>query len=125
MIKKATLASTIQRLQEELSRLGNDLCAVGATDALRYPENFADATLAAALRSERITCSLRQLVYTGATKKAEYLSSAASAQGIDIRRHGQHIAITLPQPAPQASWTKPRIPDRPPVFCTERVHHGT
>lgn len=101
MIKKKTLDTSIQRLQGELCRLNNDLCAVGATDALRYPENFAEATLAAALRGERLTCSLRQLVYTGATKKAEYLSSAASAQGIVIQHQGQHITITLPSLLPK------------------------
>lgn len=97
---KRTLTDRVKYLTGEMDRLTNDLFAVERTDPLRYPENFEELTLGAALRGERLACSLRQLVYVG-VKKAEYLEQAADAHGIEIsHKEGPVTTIMLPQLLP-------------------------
>ena len=67
------------------------------TDVERYGENYADLSMNAALRAERIACQLRNLVYQTAPKEREtYMKKAANAQGIDIRQEANYTAISLP-----------------------------
>lgn len=95
-MEKIVLNQRIQKTEEELTRLQNDLCAVGRTNPLLYPENFSELTAAAALRSEKITCMLRQLACFPPSRRPVYLSQAAEAQGISISDTDGILLITLP-----------------------------
>jgi hypothetical protein len=70
---------------------------MNTTDIQRYPDNYEVLSTDAALRAERITCRLRHLIYaTTSIKKEEYLSSAATMQGIEIYDNSGILEITLP-----------------------------
>lgn len=94
---RAILSRRITSILSDLNRLTNTLYALNTTDILRYPENYEVLSTDAALRSEQITCRLRHLIYsTTGVKKAEYLSSAAVMQGIEIQCQNDILEITLP-----------------------------
>lgn len=96
-MEKQDLSSRTNRLRAEVRRLDADLIAIELADVKRFPENYSEMTINAALKSERLTCSLRNLVYAGSgAKKAEYLSQAAVAQGVSIESTQNSIYITLP-----------------------------
>lgn len=96
-MNKTSLAERVSRARQELDRLGGDLTALERSDPIRYPENFGEMAVEAATRAERVTCSLRQLVYSGlGAKKAEYLSNAASAQGVEISRNSDCLTVSVP-----------------------------
>lgn len=101
-MNKNTLGNRIHQIYDDLARLGNEVCAMEYTDVLRFPENFAEMTMEAALHSERLTCTLRNIVYTAVNaKKAEYLARAASAQGIRISHKRHQVSIILPSLLPK------------------------
>lgn len=55
------------------------------TDIQRFPDNYEVLSLDAALRAEKITCQLRNLIYATTTiHKGDYMVSAAEAQGIEV-----------------------------------------
>ena len=94
---RAVLSQRITSILSDLNRLTNTLYALTTTDIQRYPENYEVLSSDAALRSERITCRLRHLLYsTTNVKKEEYLTSAAVMQGIEIACKDDIIEITLP-----------------------------
>ncbi|MCI6621746.1 MAG: DUF6100 family protein, partial [Firmicutes bacterium] len=67
------------------------------TDIEKYGANYEALSTDAALRSERITCQLRNLVYiTDFSGKNSYLKLAADAQGITISQEHEILSITLP-----------------------------
>jgi hypothetical protein len=70
---------------------------MNTTDIQRYPDNYEALSIDAALRSERVACRLRHLIYaTTSVKKEDYLRSAAVDQGIEIQESGGILEITLP-----------------------------
>lgn len=94
---RAVLSQRITSILSDLNRLTNTLYALTTTDIQRYPENYEVLSSDAALRSERITCRLRHLIYsTTNVKKEEYLASAAVMQGIEIQYEDDILSITLP-----------------------------
>lgn len=85
LLNRTVLSQRISRIQSDIEKLSNTLCAMDNTDIERYPENYEMLSTDAALRSELITCRMRHLIYisTG-LKKAEYLTAAGIVQGIGI-----------------------------------------
>lgn len=60
-------------------------------------KRYEELSTSAALRSERITCQLRNLVFTiSSSGKSDYLKQAADVQGIQISSSEQILTITLP-----------------------------
>lgn len=104
-MNKNNLTERVNRVRQDLVRLDGDLTAMERSEPTRYPENYAELAMEAAIRGERLTCALRQLVYIGDTKKAEYLSQAATAQGVEISYEGDCMTITLPAQLP-GRWKK-------------------
>lgn len=90
------LYNKVNQVSAELSRLQNDLCAVERTDILLYPENFTELASAASLRSEGITCALRQLACQTPQYRMTYLIQAAEAQGVSVQEDGGVLTVTLP-----------------------------
>lgn len=67
------------------------------TDIQAYANKYEELSISAALRSERIACQLRNLVYTTTdTRKTDYLKQAATAQGIKISSASNILSITMP-----------------------------
>lgn len=95
-MNKKQLTDKINQTSAELCRLQNDLCAAERTDVALYPENFSELAADAALRSERITCALRQLACLIPASRVTYLAKAASAQGITIKEDAGVLTVTLP-----------------------------
>ena len=60
-------------------------------------DKYEELSISAALRSERIACQLRNLVYTTTdTGKKDYLKQAAAVQGIKISFSNSVLSITMP-----------------------------
>lgn len=98
MINNATtIFQRLQGVEDELNKVRNILFALKATDLQKYPANYESLSTDAALRSERIACQLRNLVYiTDFIGKSGYLKLAADAQGITIQQQNSILEITLP-----------------------------
>ncbi|MEO2261646.1 DUF6100 family protein [Dorea sp. YH-dor228] len=87
----------LQGVESEIEKLRNILFALKTTDIEKYGANYEALSTDAALRSERITCQLRNLVYiTDFSGKNSYLKLAADAQGITISQEHEILSITLP-----------------------------
>lgn len=84
-------------VQDAIQRLQNVLFALGNTDIRENPKRYQELSMDVALRSERITCQLRNLVYaTENDKRGNYLNQAAGAQHISICQQQRILTITLP-----------------------------
>lgn len=87
----------LQGVESEIEKLRNTLFALKTTDIEKYSANYEALSTDAALRSERITCQLRNLVYINDfSGKNSYLKLAADAQGIVISQEQEILSITLP-----------------------------
>lgn len=96
-MSEPNLSKKINGILNEVSKLSRTLCAMNNIDSQQYLENYEMLSTDAALRSELITCKLRQLIYGGTTiNKPEYLISAATVQGIEISENNGVLDITLP-----------------------------
>lgn len=99
---RAILSQRITSILGEIARLTNALYAMNTADLQRYPDNYEVLSTDAALRAERVACRLRHLIYsTTSIKKEEYLSSAGTMQGIEIRYEDEIMEITLPSLLPK------------------------
>lgn len=80
-----TIYERLQQIEDEIQRLNNTLFALKTTDIKVYGKRYEELSTSAALRSERITCQLRNLVFTiSSSGKSDYLKQAADVQGIQI-----------------------------------------
>ncbi|MFR5556205.1 MAG: DUF6100 family protein [Coprococcus sp.] len=59
-----TIYERLQQIEDEIQRLNNTLFALKTTDIKVYGKRYEELSTSAALRSERITCQLRNLVFT-------------------------------------------------------------
>ena len=92
-----TIYERLQQIEDEIRRLNNTLFALKTTDIKVYGKRYEELSTSAALRSERITCQLRNLVFTiSSSGKSDYLKQAADVQGIQISSSEQILTITLP-----------------------------
>lgn len=87
----------LQGIEDEIGKLNNILFALKTTDIQKYGANYEELSTNAALRSERIACQLRNLVYiTDYTGKSSYMKLAAETQGIQISQDNGILSIVLP-----------------------------
>lgn len=102
-MNRRTISYRIADIQDSLTRLGNNLCAMGTLDIQRYPENYEAISTEAALRAEKIACQLRNLLYASTTlPKREYLSRAGEeSHGISISVEDGIVKIVLPRLLPK------------------------
>ena len=78
--------------------------ALKTTDIQAYADKYEELSISAALRSERIACQLRNLVYTTTdTGKKDYLKQAADVQGIKISFSNSVLSITMPGYCPNVN----------------------
>lgn len=97
MDKRNLITRQIGAVMGDLTRLTNALYAMDTTDIQRYPDNYEVLSTEAALRAEKIACSLRHLIYsTTCIKKTDYLCSAGEVHGIAICQEEHYMAVTLP-----------------------------
>jgi len=96
-MERKIISKRIGEILDDISRLSNALYAMDTTDIQRYPDNYEILSTDAALRSEKITCRLRHLIYASTSiKKSEYLNSAGVIHGIQIEYQNGVMEITLP-----------------------------
>lgn len=113
------LLRRISSIGESLEKLRNSLLAMEMTDLQKYPSNYEELSTDAALRSERITCQLRNLIYaTVPAGKAGYIKQAAAAQGIDISLKDSILTIRLPGLLPK------RKVHTNTAFINEPIHYA-
>ena len=94
----------VNRLNDDVVRFKNAVCAYAMTDAARYPENFESIGLEMAMKAEALACSTRNIVGlypAGARKKV--LQAAADAQGIRVSKINTGFEIVMPGLMPKRS----------------------
>ena len=101
-MERRIISQRIAGILDDITRLSNALYAMDTTDIQRYPDNYEVLSTDAALRSEKIACRLRHLIYsTTSIKKADYLNSAGVIHGIEIRYEDGVMEVTLPSLLPK------------------------
>lgn len=96
------ISRRIADIQNNLSRLNNNICAMDSLDIQRYPENYETMSTEAALRAEGIACQLRNLLYASTSvSKAEYLVQAGEVHGIEILYENGILEVILPRLLPK------------------------
>lgn len=96
-MNRHTLSSRLLQIQEEIPKLSGTLCAMKITDTDVYGKNYQKLSLDAALRAERIACSLRNLIFAANLVEKPYLmEKTAEIQGIAIEHGSDYVEITLP-----------------------------
>lgn len=96
-MNRFTLSARLSRIQEEIPKLSNTISAMKITDTDAYGKNYEELSLDAALRAERIACSLRNLIFAAnLIEKPVLMEKTAEIQGIEIRHTNDHVEIILP-----------------------------
>lgn len=92
-----TISSRLSRIEEEIPKLSNTISAMKITDTGTYGKNYEELSLDAALRAERIACSLRNLIFaTNLVSKPVLMDAVAREHGIQITHDSDRVVITLP-----------------------------
>ena len=94
----------VNRLNDDVVRFKNAICAYAMTDATRYPENFESIGLEMAMKAEAIACSTRNIVsvYPAGIRK-KVLQTAVDSQGIQVNRTNTGFEIIMPGLMPKRS----------------------
>lgn len=92
-----TLSSRLSHIEEEIPKLKNTISAMKITNTGIYGKNYEELSLDAAIRAERIACSLRNLIYaTNLINKPKLMDAVAKEHGIEISHSYDRVIITLP-----------------------------
>ncbi len=96
-MNRFTLSARLSRIQEEIPKLSNTISAMKITDTDAYGKNYEELSLDAALRAEKIACSLRNLIFAAnLIEKPVLMEKTAELQGIEIHHTNDHVEIILP-----------------------------
>ena len=96
------ISRRIADIQNNLSRLNNNICAMDSLDIQRYPENYEIMSTEAALKAEGIACQLRSLLYASTSvPKAEYLVKAGEVHGIEVSFEDGILEVSMPRLLPK------------------------
>lgn len=96
-MNRLTLSARLSRIQEEIPKLSNTISAMKITNTDAYGKNYEELSLDAALRAERIACSLRNLIFAAnLIEKPVLMEKTAEIQEIEIRHTNDHVEIILP-----------------------------
>ena len=94
---RPTYLTKLSCIEQELPKLANTLNAMKITDTVSYGKIYEELSLDAAQRAEKITCSLRRLIFAAnLVPKPMLLKKAADIQGITITQSNRIVQITLP-----------------------------
>ena len=101
-MNRTVLSRRITRIQSDIEKLSNTLCAMDKTDIETYPENYEMLSTDAALRSELITCKVRHLIYSSTgLKKGAIPHGGGDRPGyryyLPERPFGNHAALPASQ----------------------------
>ena len=92
-----TYIQRLSRIEDDLPKLGNTINALKITDAGIYGQNLEALGIDAARRAERISCSLRNLIFAADLVAPPILmEQVAQEQGITITHTAELVEITLP-----------------------------
>ena len=89
---RTTLNTRLERIQNEISKLVNTLYALNLTDSDTYPQNYEELSTDAALRAEKIACTLRNLIYSANLVPKPILMQKAARSGLDMP---EDVAVTI------------------------------
>ena len=104
-MNRYTLSSRLTRIQEEIPKLSNTIDAMRITDTEVYGKNYEELSMDAALRAERIACSLRNLIFAAnLLEKPLLMEKTAEVHGITIRHKADRVEITLPGLLPKRTF---------------------
>lgn len=96
-MNRFTLSARLSRIQEEIPKLSNTISAMKITDTDAYGKNYEELSLDAALRAEKIACSLHNLIFAAnLIEKPVLMEKTAEIQGIEIHHTNDHVEIILP-----------------------------
>lgn len=91
------LLKRIGSIEDSLEKLRNSVYAMKVTDIKKYPVNYEELSTDAALRAERLTCQLRNLIFAAdLSSKPSYMEKSAKAQGIRFGCENGVLEIYLP-----------------------------
>ena len=93
------ISRRIADIQNNLSRLNNNICAMDSLDIQRYPENYETMSTEAALRAEGIACQLRSLLYASTSVPKAALTGKTMFPG----KHSRNRQLYRKQVAPLQS----------------------
>ena len=94
---RPTYLTKLASIEQELPKLANTLNAMKITDTVSYGKIYEELSLDAAQRAEKITCSLRSLIFAAnLVSKPMLLKKAADIQGITITHSSGIVQVTLP-----------------------------
>ena len=94
---RPTYLTKLASIEQELPKLANTLNAMKITDTVSYGKIYEELSLDAAQRAEKITCSLRSLIFAAnLVSKPMLLKKAADIQGITITLSSGIVQVTLP-----------------------------
>lgn len=96
-MNRETLSTRLLRIEEEIPKLSNTINAMKITDTGIYGKNYEALSMDAALRAERIACSLRNIIFaSNFVNRTVLMEKTAKVHGITIRHEENFIEITLP-----------------------------
>lgn len=94
---RPTYLTKLASIEQELPKLANTLNAMKITDTVSYGKIYEELSLDAAQRAEKITCSLRSLIFAAnLMSKPMLLKKAADIQGITVTHSSGIVQVTLP-----------------------------
>jgi len=118
-MNKDNIYTRLQDIESQVDKLMNTIFALKTTDITKYPMNYQELSTDAALRSERITCQLRNLIFAaGVSSKTDYMLKVKEPHGIDIRSTNDILSIRLPGLLPKR---KARVNT---AFLNEPLHYA-
>ena len=93
----------INTISTELSQIQQMLKSIKITNHVNSPEFYENITVEAALKSERITCKLRHIIYATLyiVKKPELMKKAADVHGIEISYNDGIFKVIVPALLPK------------------------
>ena len=113
------ISRRIADIQNNLSRLNNNICAMDSLDIQRYPENYEIMSTEAALKAEGIACQLRSLLYASTSvPKAEYLVKAGEVHGIEVSFEDGILEVSMPRLLPKKKSRQSSL------FLIDPLHAG-
>ena len=93
---RPTYLTKLASIEQELPKLANTLNAMKITDTVSYGKIYEELSLDAAQRAEKITCSLRSLIFAAnLVSNPMLLKKAADIQGITITHSSGIVQVTL------------------------------
>lgn len=101
-MNRQIITRRIGDVRSNLHRLSNHLLAMDSLDIQRYPDNYEAMSVESALLAEKITCQLRNLIYSSTSiPKQEYLVRASQMHDIGISYEDGILKLNMPRLLPK------------------------